>query len=141
MKYLFLLFITLPAWAQFNGMYSGTGSAVYHSGNRYECTEIFLRLETSASFLKIREGGYNCGFLKASFDAFKLTIKDGKLFHQNQQLGSITDQVVEYQVFDPEDGSTYFLNLRNENNEIHYVEKWHDGEKIALTVKGVLKSL
>lgn len=143
MKFILLsLVLSLPALAGFQGRYSGKGQAVFHNGNRYECTEIFLKLKTSESDFHLKEGGYNCGFLKASFDAFKLTIKNGKLYHREQELGSISQDEVKYSVYDPEDGSTYFLALKlNDSHEIFYDERWHDGRKWALTLKGHLLPL
>src|SRR3989344_8391106 len=143
MKFILLsFFLSLPALAGFHGRYSGKGLAVFHSGNRYECTEIFLRLETSATEFQLQEGGYNCGFLKASFDAFKLSIRNGKLYHKEQELGSISQNEIKYSIYDPEDGSTYFLTLKlNDSQEISYDERWYDGQKWALTLKGNLLPL
>lgn len=143
MRYIlcFLLTMTLPAYASFTGSYSGTGRAVFASGRIYECSDIFLRLEVDAHNFRLREGGYICGILQASFDAYRLTIKDGQLWHQDQLLGRITQEEMNYEIFDPTDGSTYRLQLSHHApNEITYFEEWHDGEKIALTVKGRLLS-
>lgn len=136
-----LVLLTSTITHAFTGSFSGQGKAVFASGRIYECPEIFLRLETSKDLFRLREGGYKCGgLLQASFDPFKLSIRDGKLWNQNDELGSISNREVKYQIYDPEDGSTYFLTLtKNSQGEIHYYEQWHDGEKIALTIKGLLK--
>lgn len=142
MKYLFLILLSFPVFADFNGKYSGTGAAVFHTGKRYECTEVFLDVDTSEKSFKLYQGGYICGFLKAAFDAFEFTIKDGVLFHGELEMGSISQKELKYHYYDPEDGSTFYLTLLKDNEgQIHYLEEWHDGEKIALTVKGDLKSL
>lgn len=142
MKYLFALFISLPTLANLSGSFSGPGSAVYHSGKRYECSEIFLRLKTDNDFFRLQEGGYICGFLKASFDSFRLSIKEGKLFHEDRELGTISPEGISYSVFDSADGSTYTLTLSlKTNGEIFYDEKWHDGHKLALKVKGHLRRI
>lgn len=139
MKYLFLLLISVPTFAQFSGKFSGQGTAIFHTGKRYECSEIFLKLATSPKLFTLHQGGYNCGFLKASFDPFSFSIKNGKLFYGNLEMGGISDKELTYHYFDPEDGSTYYLTLTNDNGQIHYSEEWYDGEKTALTVKGDLK--
>ena len=137
--FLFLLFST-SALAQFNGSFSGSGEAFFASGRRYQCTEIFLRLETTLEVFRLREGGYKCGgFLNAEFDPFRLSIRGGGLFHLEQQLGHISENQLDYQIFDPQDGSTYYLTLNREGDAISYFERWHDGEKIALTIRGILK--
>lgn len=135
-----LLLISFQVQASFTGSYSGTGRAVFASGRGHECTEIFLRLETTTDLFRLRDGGYKCGgLLNASFDPFKMSIRAGKLWHLEQELGTISDNEINYQIYDPEDGSTYYLTLtKNERGEIQYYERWHDGEKIALTVKGQL---
>lgn len=139
---LFLLVLFSSAMAQaFTGSFSGQGKAVFASGRIYECPEVFLRLETSKDLFRLREGGYKCeGLLQASFDPFKLSIRDGKLWNNNDELGTISSQEIKYQIYDPQDGSTYYLTLtKNSHGEIQYHEEWHDGEKIALTIKGLLK--
>lgn len=142
MKYLFLLLFSFPAFAGFTGKFSGSGRAVFHSGKHYECSEVFLELETTPQAFKLHQGGYSCGFLKASFDAFEFSIKNGKLFHGDMEMGEVSEKKLEYHYYDPEDGSTYYLTLMADNeNKIQYLEEWHDGEKIALRVKGDLKPL
>jgi hypothetical protein len=141
MRFILLFLTSSPLWASFNGSYSGGGQAIFASGTKYECTEIFLRLESDHKLFRLSEGGYICGLLQAGFDSFKMTIKDGELWHEEQRLGTITDQDLSYQIYDPADGSTYNLRLkRMDSSHIHYYEQWHDGEKIALTIKGILKS-
>jgi hypothetical protein len=140
MPLLFLL-ASLSVFAQWNGSFIGEGRAVFASGRVYECSEIFLRLERSTDAFRFREGGYACGdLLQAAFDAFKFTLKGNKLFIKDQEVGTVTDEKFDYSLFDPEDGSTYHLELtRNSAGEIFYEENWHDGERIALTVKGLLR--
>lgn len=141
MRFLFLFLISCPLWASFNGNFSGVGKAIFASGSKYECSEIFLRLESDQELFRLREGGYSCALLQAAFDSFKMTIKKGELWHDGQRLGSISDQDLSYQIYDPADGSTYNLWLKKINSShIHYHEQWHDGEKIALTIKGLLES-
>lgn len=139
MRFLLFFLLTLPVYASFEGSYSGAGRAVFASGRVYECSEIFMRMETDLENFRLREGGYICGMLQASFDAYRLTIKDGSLWHKDQLLGQISDQEMNYEIFDPLDGSTYRLRLRKKSpQELVYFEEWHDGEEIALTVKGLL---
>ncbi len=141
MGYILGFLLSLPLYASFTGSYSGTGRAVFASGRVYECSDIFLRMHVDAENFRLREGGYICGILQASFDAYRLTIKDGSLWHKDKLLGIINEQEMRYEIFDPLDGSTYRLQLYKKGPyEIAYFEEWHDGEKIALTVKGRLLS-
>lgn len=127
---------------QFNGQFSGTGKASFSSGRTYECKEIFLNLKTSVQEFRLIDGGYKCGdLLHASFDPFRMTIKEGRLFDGNDELGTITEDELKYEIFDPEDGSTYRLKLSREDGQLHYYEEWHDGEKIALKINGFLHPL
>lgn len=115
------------------------GKAVYSSGKIYECQEIFLDVRTTKDQFQLNDGGYRCGdLLHASFDPFKFIIKDGKLTHHDEVMGTITDSELKYEAHDPDDGSTYRLKLIQVNTDIEYFEEWFDGEKIALTVKGKL---
>lgn len=141
MKFVLLLtclLLSLNAFS-FSGKYSGQGKAMFKSGKSYDCREIFLHLSTTQFNFSLKEGGYNCGdFLKASFDSFSFNIKDGKLFHEGKAYGEINEKGLWYEVFDPEDGSTYRLNLFRTSSGLEYLEQWHDGETTALTVKGTL---
>lgn len=142
MKYILLLLISFPVFADFNGKFSGTGAAVFHSGKRYDCTEVFLDLESSQTSFKLHQRGYICGFLKASFDAFEFKVKEGKLYYGDLEMGEISDQELNYHYYDPQDNSTYFLTLTQDGEGgIHYLKEWYDGEKLALTVKGKLSAL
>lgn len=141
MRFVLLLLISTPLWASFNGSYSGSGKAVFASGTEYECSEIFLRLESDEEFFRLREGGYICDLLQAGFDSFKMAIKNGELWHEEQKFGTISEKDLSYKIYDPADGSTYNLHLKKiGSSQIHYHEEWHDGEKIALTIKGILES-
>jgi hypothetical protein len=125
--------------ASFSGKFQGTGKAVFKSGRVYECKEIFLNIKESATDFQLIEGGYRCGdLLNTSFDPYKFSIKNGELVYQGKVYGKISDKELSYSVYDPEDGSTYYLTLERSSDGIHYLEKWHDGEQIALTVEGKL---
>jgi hypothetical protein len=127
---------------QFNGNYSGKGTAAFSSGRTYDCREIFLSLATTEKTFKLKDGGYSCGdFLHASFDPFQMTITDGKLFDGPLELGTISKQELHYEIYDPADGSTYSLKLTKDNDQLRYHEEWHDGEEIALKVFGALEKL
>lgn len=126
----------------FNGHYSGKGQAVFSSGRSYDCKEIFLSMATTSAEFKLKDGGYKCGdLLHASFDPFRMTVKQGKLYDGSTELGTISDKELNYKIFDPEDGSTYHLNLRYDLEKLQYTEEWHDGEKIALKINGLLSPL
>jgi hypothetical protein len=122
----------------FLGSFQGTGVATFASGKKYACDEIFLRLEASLHLFRLREGGYDCGLLKASFDPFKMTVRDGKLFDGEKEIGKISDQEIDYQIYDEEDFSTYHLNLKLKETILSYSEEWFDRDKLALTVQGKL---
>jgi len=139
-----LLFVILmiPALAfPFNGKLSGPGNAVYSSGTELPCSEIFLELELTQTSFHLHQGGYICGFLQAGFDSFKMDIRNGQLWHQDQQLGHVSANKISYQVYDPADGSTYFFTLTKEQSGYQYFEEWHDGNKIALKVSGRLNHI
>lgn len=125
--------------ASFSGKFSGTGKATFKSGRVYECREIFLNIKQSPQEFRLSQGGYNCGdLLNTEFDPFKFSIVNGDLVHENKIYGKISEKELSYSVYDPEDGSTYYLTLSKNAEGIHYLEKWHDGEEIALTVEGNL---
>jgi hypothetical protein len=128
--------------ATFSGSFFGTGKATYKNGHTYKCREISIRLDQKIDMLRLRDGGYQCGdFLNAAFDPFRFTIEEGKLIHEGQVYGKISDSELSYSVYDPEDQSTYFLTLTKTTLGLQYLEKWHDGQTIALTVSGDLKLL
>lgn len=141
MKYLFILLFSLPAFADFTGSFQGTGRAVFaKTGKAYECSEIFLRLKEKTDSFTFNEGGYICGDLQASFDTFIFSVKEGKLFIKDKEVGSITPGLFEYTFYDPEDNSTYHLVLfKLSETTLSYIETWHVGNTLALTVKGLLE--
>ncbi|MGE3608423.1 MAG: hypothetical protein AB7I27_02455 [Bacteriovoracaceae bacterium] len=124
-----------------SGTFSGIGQANFASGRKYQCSKIFLNIKIKEDAFYLNEGGYSCGGgLDASFDNFKMTIQDGKLFNKTKQLGTISNEGLEYQIYDPADDSTYHLKLKKiSTNSISYNEEWTVGGKIALTVNGELK--
>lgn len=134
-----LVLLTPVLGFSMTGKFSGKGIARYASGKEYQCSEIFLSLKKTTDRFYLNEGGYICGFLQAGFDNFKMDIKEGKLFHQGQELGMISDEKIQYSIFDPEDNSTYFFTFTKlDDKRFRYFEEWHDGEKIALKVEGTL---
>lgn len=134
-----LLLLTPILGFSMTGKFSGKGIARYASGREYQCSEIFLSLKQTTNRFYLNEGGYICGLLQAGFDNFKMDIRNGELFHQDQKLGVITDQEIKYSIYDPEDNSTYFFAFTKlDEKRFHYFEEWHDGEKIALKIEGTL---
>lgn len=132
MNYLLILFLS--------GSFLGKGEALFKSGKKLHCDEIFLNIKTKEAAFYMNEGGYSCSSLQASFDNFKMTIKDGKLLDGNKVLGSISDSELDYKIHDEADSSTYHLNLKKiSQNTIIYSEEWHDGREIALKIRGELK--
>ena len=135
-----LLLLTPILSFAMTGKFSGTGIARYASGKVYECSEVFLNIKTTPTRFFLNEGGYICGFLQAGFDNFKMDIKEGKLFHQDQELGSIDGESIKYSIFDPKDWSTYYFSFTKiDEKNYRYFEEWHDGEKIALKIEGILQ--
>lgn len=134
-----LLLLTPILGFTMTGKFSGKGIARYASGREYQCSEIFLSLKQTSDRFYLNDGGYICGFLQAGFDNFKMDIRNGELYHQNQKLGVITEQEIRYSIFDPEDNSTYFFTFTKlDEKKFRYFEEWHDGEKMALKVEGIL---
>lgn len=135
---LLLTLFSFQALANIDLKLSGPGMARFASGKEYDCREIFLDLTITENALILNQGGYICGFLQAGFDSFKMDIRQGELWHEDLYLGTITGTEIRYQVYDPSDDSTYFFSLTKEQDSYTYFEEWHDGEKIALKVKGSL---
>lgn len=132
MNYLLILFLS--------GTFSGTGEALFKSGKKLHCDEIFLNIKTKENAFYMNEGGYSCSSLQASFDNFKMTIQDGKLLDGTKEMGSISESELDYKIYDEEDGSTYHLNLKKiSSSSITYFEEWHNGREIALKISGKLK--
>lgn len=139
LKLLLLFITTLPLYGDSLELkLSGPGLAQYASGRIYQCSEIFLDITIREDALTLHQGGYICGHLQASFDPFQMEIHHGKLMYQGQELGSISKEELRYEIYDPNDNSTYFFSLKKEANGLRYFEEWHDGEKIALKINGLL---
>lgn len=138
LKLLIITLLSFQALAETSLKLSGKGLARFASGREYPCTEVFLDLKIYEKALVLNQGGYICGFLQASFDSYKMDIRQGKLWHDDQELGRITEREISYQIYDPSDNSTYYFQLKKENSTYSYFEEWHDGEEIALKVIGKL---
>lgn len=125
----------------FSGTFMGSGKALFASGKTYQCREIFLQIKSTPSDFKLSEGGYKCEDLEASFDPFRFSIVKGDLVHENRVYGNISQDILEYRMYDGSDDSTYHLKLqRISSYEFSYLEEWFDGDKLALTIQGALKT-
>ena len=85
-------------------------------------------------------GSYTCEDLKAAYDQSVFQIKEGRLFYQNVEVGSITDTSFEVSTKDPEDGSTFTLHLDRTVNGVNYHEQWEQAGVVQMTVLGALKN-
>lgn len=140
-RFVFLLcFFSLSAFADFTGNFSGKGNAEFSSGNHYDCQDIFLSIRTDKTSFKLLNGGYRCGdLLHANFDPFTLSLKDGILWEGDVKRGTLSKNELHYEIFDPEDNSTYHLNLTlSPIGIMSYDESWSVAGITLLTVTGQL---
>lgn len=118
---------------------TGPGVATFpKSGNVYPCEEVFLRYEITQDKFKVSDGGYRCGILNASYDYFTLTIRDGKLFEKNEEVGTISKDEINLSKYDSADDSHFHLRLKFNGKNIDYTETWKENGDDALIVKGTL---
>jgi hypothetical protein len=140
MKTLIFFLILLPTSllaAPIN--YQGKGEAVFpKTGKRYPCKEVFMQIEILPKKFKLYTGGYDCNPLKASYDMFELDIKNGKLMDKNVVVGDISKQEMNLSKYDPDDDSTFHLNLKFQSRSMDYTETWEQTGKQALQIKAKL---
>ena len=140
MAILFSLFLMFPAQASLTGSFSGAGSSLMHkSGNVRKCSNIFFTIKNTAETFELLEGGYACEDLQASLSPFVLKIKEGKIFSDGQEVGTISDHNLNLLYSDIAEGFTYHWQLEEKSGEIQYLEEWSEAGKPALTIKGLLK--
>ena len=124
--------------AGFTGQFSGPGAAITPRRSR-ECREIFMDIQQTEKQLILRDAGYICEDMQASFDPFVMEIKAGRLIWQGADVGFITPDVLDLNYEDQDEGFTYHLTLKKLGPEIHYFEEWISEGQKALTVEGILK--
>lgn len=133
-----MIILSVPALAGFDGKFQGPGKAIFASGKKYECPEVFLHLVQTDDSLQILEGGYNCREFSASFDPSIFKIDSGTLFYRGERVGTIQENKIEIKVYDPEDDSTYHLQLDQTEKGFTYREEWLVEDRVALKVTGDL---
>lgn len=130
----------------FSGHWSGTGTAVtqpstLHSTTR-NCSEISLSLNQSNKELELQTGTYTCQDLQASYDPAQFDLKEGQVWYQGAQIGTITDNLFEITYVAQDDGSVFKLTLTLNGNTLQYQEDWFNSPTdpaIQMEVRGSLK--
>lgn len=123
--------------AGFTGQFQGSGTAITPRRSR-ACREIFLELEERTDRLLLKQGGYICEDMQAGFDPATFLIRQGRLFYQGADVGSISGERLELSYEDSAEGYTYELTLTRQGPQLGYEERWIENGAKALVVKGNL---
>ncbi len=124
-----------------SGAFSGPGSAVTPLRTR-PCSEIFVDVELSEQSFTMFHGGYICRDLQASYDRYRMEVRDGELFSRGQRVGQLTADALEISFEDRDEGFRYELTLRQVSPlQLEYREVWREGERESLSVRGTLLRL
>lgn len=120
-------------------LYQGTGTAVFPGRNTYPCTNVMMNFEITKEKFKLRDGGYDCSPLVATYDYFTLDIKDGKLLDHGTEVGTISEKEITLRKLDPVDDSEFYLSLRFTEEGLTYKETWKESGNEALVITATLQ--
>jgi len=133
MKILILsLFITLPAFANFNGQWQGEGH-FESKKNKGLCHDIFFEFSEDQNSFKIKNGGYNCEEMSAEYPFSIFKKKGDQLLYNGEIVGYRKNDVLYLEYYE----GLYKLKVIKNEDIVHFSEEWNDGDDY-LTISGKL---
>jgi hypothetical protein len=120
---------------QFSGSWSGTG--VYQlQGVQTFCRTFELKFDGNNDLMNFMGGKRECDSHNEAFVQVAMAVQAGKLFYNGQQVGTITDNVLETSFSMPEGNGHvrhWRMSMRKEGNTLVYEESRRmDGEENPL---------
>ena len=137
---LFSLVFSAIGYCEFNGDYLGDGyTQMLISGKKRRCQKIYLSLVQKTHSLIIKDGGYFCEDMIATYDEVFFELVDNKLYYQDKLVGSINKNKLNLVVFDQSDNSLFNLLLEKTKHKLKYQEMWYQHEVPQMKLEGLLK--
>jgi len=87
--------IPLEIHASFNGLWRGAGQASDSSGWSAPCERISYHFEQTPTVLNVMGGEVKCGDYEQTFDPVSLVIRSNKLFYEDIEVGTLSDDALE----------------------------------------------
>jgi hypothetical protein len=124
-----------------SGQFTGNGVAITPRRSR-TCSEIFVDIDVTNSKFTMYHGGYICQDMQATYDRYQMDIVNGELFSNGSKVGLISENELNINYENVDEGYIYDLKLTKLNEStLRYTESWFSEGKNALEVKGDLKLL
>lgn len=136
-----LLLLSLNTSAEtfsFQGKWLGAGKAKTVNGKARQCTEIYIEWQENADTLVLRQGGYRCEDMDASFDSTIFVKKGEELLIENQKVGTISSERIFLSQDIAEEDLHYELTLTKSGDSLRYEEHWLEADKPVFDVQGNL---
>lgn len=143
-----MTFMMLPqtaAFASFSGHWVGGGQAHDATGWASDCEKISYTFVHTPETLEVIGGEVKCGGYEMTFDAATLRIEDEKLFYDDLEVGTITNDLLNVLFEDDIIFLSYRFEIqRDPENPKRYIIEYRQNEIFddsELSVEGQLKRL
>ena len=90
----FVMFMSTALLGSFSGQWQGTGAAKDGAGWNTPCDYLSYQFEQTPETLYVIQGKIKCGEYQMDVDSVSLKIKDQKLYYEDLELGTITDDMM-----------------------------------------------
>ncbi|MFZ4713887.1 MAG: hypothetical protein ACOYL6_09260 [Bacteriovoracaceae bacterium] len=138
---LVLSLISFSAFADLTGSFSGTGAVSSDIGMSLVCESIHFDLTQNAQSF-ILKGSVKCGDqFDIEYDESTITIVNGRLFYQNQDVGSINADEVRLKYIETDENGqlmTLTTNFTKKGNVLQF-EQGMATAQYSIFIKGDLK--
>ncbi len=141
MKMIILIFsvlFTVAAQAGYRGDWIGWGTWKFKGeGEGVRCSPMQITWSESASHIAIEKGLFDCEIVAMHLDKTSWSIKDGKLFDdQNVEVGKYDGVTLVVYMPSPNLNTTIQVSVKRAANHIDYQEVWFNPQEKVYVIEG-----
>lgn len=144
MKNLFVLFVllfSLNSFADFNGSFKGNGKVFMNNEHVADCESLEFNLYQSSNAFGMTKGQANCAGEVIDYDAFELSVENGRLIIEGIDLGTISEKEVNIQFDSQNDegqNEKVTIKFSRSNNGVKFYQEVKS-EATKFVIEGSLK--
>lgn len=112
------------AFANFQGVWKGTGTMTDQSGKPINCEELELMLLQDSESITVNSGNFKCGSMNRSWPTVRFRIGFGELYFKDKRIGKFSGNSIVASLTHPTNGQVILIQAAENATTLVYRESW-----------------